>query len=80
MFLSNDLFPKYLWLIEMLVQLCSIIACFVLLLVFFPSYPEHDHPPEEDHIKRFILLDLSPGEYAENCSSVESTKMLGELD
>ena len=80
MFLSNDLSPKYLWLIEMVVQLCSIIACFVLLLVFFPSYPEHDHPPEEDYINRFILSDLSVVENAKNCSSVQSTKVINKLN
>lgn len=48
MYLSNEISPKYLWLIEMLIQIGAIITCFILLIICYPSYPDYDQPPEKD--------------------------------
>ena len=45
MYLSHNVSPKYLWLIEMLIQIGANITCFVLILLCFPTEPNYDSPP-----------------------------------
>ena len=69
MYLSHNVSPKYLWLIEMLIQIGANITCFVLILLCFPTEPNYDSPPETLYTNRFILYDLSAISETSNCSS-----------
>ena len=79
MYLSHNVSPKYLWLIEMLIQIGANITCFVLILLCFPTEPNYDSPPETLYTNRFILYDLSAISETSNCSSSQSKQLLGTM-
>ena len=49
MYLSEKYSLKYLWIFEMVLELISVLSCFVLIIIQIPSNPSVDYSPEKEY-------------------------------